>query len=119
MPRARVPLGFIVDGDASIRSFLSLVLHGIGIDTEEFADGQTFRLALARRAPDLVFLNIALESTEAIECVMALGSRAYGGYVQLMSNRGSAVLQHVKSIGRSSGYRCCRRSRSRSIPACS
>jgi len=30
---------------------------------------------------------------------MALGTRAYGGYVQLMSNRGSAVLQHVKSIG--------------------
>jgi len=96
---ARVPLGYIVDGDASIRSFLSLVLHGTGIDTEEFADGQTFRLALTRRAPDLVFLNIALESTEAIECVMALGSRAYGGYVQLMSNRGSAVLEHVKSIG--------------------
>jgi EAL domain-containing protein (putative c-di-GMP-specific phosphodiesterase class I) len=96
---ARVPLGFIVDGDASIRSFLSLVLHGVGIDTEEFADGQTFRLALARRAPDLVFLNVALESAEAIECVMALGTRSYAGYVQLMSNRGLAVLQHVKSIG--------------------
>ncbi len=78
---------------------MSLVLHGVGIDTEEFADGQTFRLALARRAPDLVFLNVALESAEAIECVMALGTRNYGGHVQLMSNRGSAVLQHVKSIG--------------------
>ncbi len=96
---ARVPLAFIVDGDASIRSFLSLVLHGVGVDTEEFADGQTFRLALVRRAPDLVFLNVALESAEAIECVMALGTRSYAGYVQLMSNRGLAVLQHVKSIG--------------------
>ncbi|MGO9703492.1 MAG: EAL domain-containing protein [Xanthobacteraceae bacterium] len=96
---ARVPLGFVVDGDASIRSFLSLVLHGVGIDTEEFADGETFRLALSHRTPDIVFLNIALESAEALECVMALGMRAYAGYVQLMSNRGSAVLQHVKSIG--------------------
>jgi len=96
---ARVPLGFILDGDASIRSFLSLVLHGVGIDTEEFADGQTFRLALSRRTPDIVFLDIALESAEALECVMALGMRGYAGYVQLMSNRGSAVLQHVKSIG--------------------
>lgn len=96
---AHVPLGFVVDGDASIRSFLSLVLHGVGIDTEELPDGQTFRLALSRRAPDIVFLNIALESAEALECVMALGARGYGGYVQLMSNRGSAVLQHVKSIG--------------------
>ena len=96
---ARVPLAFVVDGDASIRSFLSLVLHGVGIDTEELPDGQTFRLALSRRAPDIVYLNIALESAEALECVMALGARGYAGYVQLMSNRGSAVLQHVKSVG--------------------
>jgi EAL domain-containing protein (putative c-di-GMP-specific phosphodiesterase class I) len=95
----RVPLGFVVDGDASIRHFLSLVLHGAGIDTEEFADGAAFRAALARRAPDVVFLNIALESAEAIECVVALGKGSFSGYVQLMSNRGSAVLEHVKSIG--------------------
>ncbi len=53
----------------------------------------------ARRTPDLVFLNIALESTDAIECVVALGKKNYSGYVQLMSSRGSAVLEHVKSIG--------------------
>jgi len=96
----RVPLCFVVDGDSSIRHFLSLVLHGAGIDTEEFADGQTFRAALARRSPDIVFLNIALESTEAIECVVALGRKGYDGKVQLMSSRGSAVLEHVKSIGK-------------------
>lgn len=95
-----VPLCFVVDGDASIRHFLSLVLHGAGLDTEGFADGQAFRAGLAHRTPDLVFLNIALESADAIECVVALGKKAYGGYVQLMSSRGSAVLEHVKSIGR-------------------
>ena len=31
--------------------------------------------------------------------VVALGKRGYFGFVQLMSNRGSAVLEHVKSIG--------------------
>jgi EAL domain-containing protein (putative c-di-GMP-specific phosphodiesterase class I) len=96
---ARTPLCFVADADGSIRHFLSLVLHGSGIDTEELADGPTFRAALARRAPDLVFLNIALESAEAIECVVALGKRGYSGFVQLMSSRGSAVLEHVKSIG--------------------
>ena len=94
-----VPLCFVVDGDASIRHFLSLVLHGSGIDTEAFADGQTFRAALARRSPDVVFLNIPLESADAIECVVALGRKGYFGFVQLMSSRGSAVLEHVKSIG--------------------
>jgi EAL domain-containing protein (putative c-di-GMP-specific phosphodiesterase class I) len=95
----RVPLCFLVDADESMRHFLSLVLHGAGIDTEEFADGPSFRAALARRAPTLVFLDIGLESTDAIECVIALGRLGYAGNVQLMSGRGAAVLEHVKSIG--------------------
>jgi EAL domain-containing protein (putative c-di-GMP-specific phosphodiesterase class I)/CheY-like chemotaxis protein len=98
-PETRVPLCFVIDTDASIRHFLSLILHGAGIDTEEFGDGKTIRAALSRRAPKLVFLNIDLESAEAIECVIALGRAGYAGHVQLMSSRGSAVLAHVKSIG--------------------
>ncbi len=96
---ARVPLCFVIDSDASIRHFLSLIMHGAGIDTEEFADGQGLTSSLARRTPDAVFLNIPLESAEAIGCVVALGQRGYSGYVQLMSSRGSAVLAHVKGIG--------------------
>jgi len=96
---ARTPLCFVIDTDASIRRFLSLILHGAGIDTEGFADGKSLNQALARRSPDLVFLDIALDSAEAIACVVALGGAAYRGRVQLMSNRGAAVLAHVKNIG--------------------
>ena len=96
---ARAPLCFIVDPDASIRHFLSLIMHGAGIDTEELADGQELMDALGRRTPSAVFLNIALESAEAIGSVVAMGERGYSGYVQLMSSRGSAVLAHVKGIG--------------------
>jgi EAL domain-containing protein (putative c-di-GMP-specific phosphodiesterase class I)/CheY-like chemotaxis protein len=96
---APTPLCYVVDSDPSICHFLSLIMHGAGIDTEEFADGQSLLAALSRRTPDAVFLNIALDSAEAIGSVVALGQRGYSGYVQLMSNRGAAVLAHVKSIG--------------------
>jgi EAL domain-containing protein (putative c-di-GMP-specific phosphodiesterase class I) len=96
---ARTATCFVVDADESFRHFLSLVLHGSGIDTEEFADGHAVRAALAKRTPEIVFLNISLESADAIECVVALGRAGYAGHVQLMSNRGAAVLAHVKSIG--------------------
>jgi EAL domain-containing protein (putative c-di-GMP-specific phosphodiesterase class I) len=95
----RTPLCFVIDGDRSIRHFLSLILHGAGIDIQEFADGQGLRRALSRRAPELIFLDIPLESAEAIACVAALGNDGYRGRLQLMSSRGSAVLAHVKSIG--------------------
>jgi EAL domain-containing protein (putative c-di-GMP-specific phosphodiesterase class I) len=97
--QTHTPICFVVDEDASIRHFLSLILHGAGIDTREFGDGNEVRPALAQCTPDLIFLNIALESADAIECVVALGRCSYPGHVQLMSNRGSAVLAHVKSIG--------------------
>lgn len=95
----RAPLCFVVDGDDSIRQFLSLILHGVGIDTEEFPDGQGLRAALARRQPDLVFLDIPIESAGSIACVGVLGDSHFRGRVQLMSSRGSAVLTHVKTIG--------------------
>jgi EAL domain-containing protein (putative c-di-GMP-specific phosphodiesterase class I) len=95
----RVPVCFVVDEDGSIRHFLSLILHGAGIDTQEFADSHAFSQALLKRLPDLVFLNVGLESGEAIEAIVNLGKRGHFGFVQLMSSRGSAVLEHVKTVG--------------------
>jgi EAL domain-containing protein (putative c-di-GMP-specific phosphodiesterase class I) len=96
---ASAPLCFVIDGDGSIRHFLSLILHGAGVDTEEFADGHGLLAALEKRSPDLVFLDVPLESSEAIASVVALGVGGYRGRVQLISSRGSAVLAHVKNIG--------------------
>jgi EAL domain-containing protein (putative c-di-GMP-specific phosphodiesterase class I)/CheY-like chemotaxis protein len=96
---ARAPLCLVIDSDPSIRHFLSLIMHGAGLDTEELADWQGLGTALERRTPDAVFLDIPLESAEAIACVVDLGKRGYSGYVQLLSSRGLAVLSHVKGIG--------------------
>src|ERR1700723_4426240 len=93
---AGAPLCFVVDTDASIRHFLSLVLHGCGIDTEELPDGQAVRPALTQRQPKLVFLNIALDSADAIECILALSRAAYTGAVQPLSTPGPARLSPAK-----------------------
>ena len=97
--RTGAPICFLVDQEPSMRHFLSLVMHGLGIDTVEFADGAALREALADKKPDLVFHDVSLESTDAIESVLALGKSGFRGPTQLMSNRGSAVLEHIKTIG--------------------
>jgi EAL domain-containing protein (putative c-di-GMP-specific phosphodiesterase class I) len=93
------PLCLLLDDEPSIRHFLSLILHGSGVDTEEFGEGPAFRQAAAKRKPDLVFIDIPLDSGDAIESVVALGKQGFSGRVQLTSSRGSAVLEHVKAIG--------------------
>lgn len=94
-----VPLCFVVDEEPSIRHFLSLVLHGSGTDTMEFADGAAMREAIGKCKPDLVFHNVSLDSADSIQSMIALGKGGYGGSVQLMSARGGAVLEHVKGVG--------------------
>jgi EAL domain-containing protein (putative c-di-GMP-specific phosphodiesterase class I) len=93
------PVCFVVDEEPSIRHFLSLVLHGSGIDTLEFPDGASLREAIGMRVPNLVFHNISLDAADSIESMVALGKSDFRGSVQLMSGRGAAVLEHVKSVG--------------------
>ena len=98
-PAGAAPLCFVVDEEPSLRHFVSLVLHGNGIDALEFADGAAMRAAIGERLPDVVFHNVSLESADAVESMMALGAKNFRGVVQLMSGRGAAVLEHVKAIG--------------------
>src|ERR1700729_1282260 len=97
---ARPQLCFVIDGDASIRQFLSLVLQGSGIDTEEFADSHALRAALAQRMPDIVFLDVRAETSEAAECLAALGAAGYRGPVQLTLSRGAKHLTQIQTIGK-------------------
>jgi len=96
---ASAPLCLVVDEENSIRQFISLILHGLGIDTIELADGAALRAVRTPRPPDLIFHNISLDSADAIESLLRLSGRNYSGPVQLMSRRGAAVLEHVKKVG--------------------
>src|SRR5450756_161127 len=80
-----VSLCYVVDEESSIRQFLSLELHGSGIDAVEFPDGAALRKSTEKRVPDLIFHNISLDSADAIESMAALGARGFRGAVQLTS----------------------------------
>jgi EAL domain-containing protein (putative c-di-GMP-specific phosphodiesterase class I) len=95
----RSPLVIVIDEDSSIRQFISLILQGGGVDTIEFADGASFRKARLVRAPELVFLNVNLEVQDTIQLIEALSKLGFAGAVQLMSSRGSAVLDTVRQAG--------------------
>ena len=95
----RSPLAFIIDEESNIRQFVSLILQGSGVDTIEFNEGASFRETPIARAPDLVFLNVNLESQDAVASIEALSKAGFTGAIQLMSSRGSAVLDTVKQAG--------------------
>jgi len=95
----RGSLAYIIDDESSIRQFISLILQGNGIDTIEFIDGPSFRESTGTPMPELVFLNVNLEAQDAVTSLEALNKSGFTGAVQLMSNRGSAVLETVRQAG--------------------
>jgi EAL domain-containing protein (putative c-di-GMP-specific phosphodiesterase class I) len=95
----RGALAFIIDEEGSIRQFVSLILQGSGVDTIEFVDGASFRSTRIARLPDMVFLNVNLEVQDAVASIETLTKAGFTGAVQLMSSRGSAVLDNVKQAG--------------------
>jgi EAL domain-containing protein (putative c-di-GMP-specific phosphodiesterase class I)/FixJ family two-component response regulator len=92
----RSPLAIIIDDDSSLRQFVSLILQGLGFDTIEFTDGPAFRAATLAHPPALVFLNVGLDTQDAIRSIDALSKSGCGAAVQLTSNRGAAVLGSVR-----------------------
>jgi len=95
----RGALAFIIDEEGSIRQFVSLILQGSGVDTIEFVDGASFRGTPITQVPDMVFLNVNLEVQDAVASIEWLIKSGFTGSVQLMSSRGSAVLDTVKQAG--------------------
>jgi EAL domain-containing protein (putative c-di-GMP-specific phosphodiesterase class I)/CheY-like chemotaxis protein len=95
----RDSLAFIIDDEVAIRQFVSLILQGSGVDTIEFIDGASFRGTQTARPPDVVFLNVNLEAQDAVQSIEALSKSGFTGAVQLMSSRGSAVLDTVRQSG--------------------
>jgi EAL domain-containing protein (putative c-di-GMP-specific phosphodiesterase class I)/CheY-like chemotaxis protein len=98
-----VPLGIVIDTDATTRQFLSLILHGNGVDAETYADSRALTEDIARRNPDLIFLDVPIDSSEAMASLRLFGQIGYRGKVQLMSARGAAVLAQARSIGEQQG----------------
>ena len=95
----RAPLAFIVDNEASIRQFISLILQGNNVDTMEFADCAALRNARSARPPDLVFINVNIDAQDAIQSVEALGKVGFSGAVQLISGREAVALDSVMQVG--------------------
>lgn len=93
------PVCFIVDDDARMRHFLSLILQGAGVDAVEFASGKALQFDKLARPAVIIFLNIGATASDALQTIEALSKARYAGAVQLMSAHGQVALENFKKIG--------------------
>lgn len=88
----------IVDDDPKIRHFLSLILHGAGVDAIEVAHGKAVLEHLTQSVA-MIFLNVGPNTGEALRVLDHLSKARYAGAVQLMSAHGLPALENLKRLG--------------------
>ncbi|HUI96473.1 MAG TPA: EAL domain-containing response regulator [Xanthobacteraceae bacterium] len=99
-PRRRC---YIVDDELGIRNVFYAALGGPDMELRGFGSAQALFDAWRSEHPDLIFLDIALERSDAIDVIRALAARNYRGAVQVMSGRDPALQEHVKRVGEQHG----------------
>ena len=90
---------FIVDDEPGVRNTLSAVLGGSDIELAGFGSAQELLDAWGPEHPDIIFLDIALGHSDAVDVIRALAARQFRGAVQLMSGLDRDLHDQVKRVG--------------------
>lgn len=93
------PHALVFDTDAPSARSLATILTGSGVTADIHADGASFAAAFAAAPPALVFVDVAGQGDEAIDALVTMSERGYGGGVQLMGAGTMAVIEVVKRMG--------------------
>jgi EAL domain-containing protein (putative c-di-GMP-specific phosphodiesterase class I) len=101
--RAIPASAFVIDDEGGICQIIAMTLASLGIKAQSYASAQQAVAGLERGHPDIVFLDIALKGSDAIDVIRALGTDGYGGIVQLMSGADALLLDDVCRVGERHG----------------
>jgi DNA-binding NtrC family response regulator len=93
------PLAFVIDDDTRICQFIAETLIEHGIDVATYQTAKPALAAIEQRPPIVVFCDVALLQSDAIDVLRGLGALHYRGVVQLMSGGNPSLLQAVQRIG--------------------
>jgi len=93
------PHAFVVEDEEGICKLITMTLATMGVEAESFHAAQAAVAALDKRLPAIIFLDVALENSDAIDVIRGLGERGYGGIVQLMSGSNVELLEDVRRVG--------------------
>jgi EAL domain-containing protein (putative c-di-GMP-specific phosphodiesterase class I)/CheY-like chemotaxis protein len=90
---------FVIDDEEGICRFITAAVAGFEYQADYFTSAPLALRALKHCSPSIIFLDIALGGSDAIEVIRALGQRGYRGVIQLMSGSNPSILEDVRRVG--------------------
>jgi DNA-binding NtrC family response regulator len=93
------PFVLIVDDQEDVCRTVATALAGFGVKSVTYATAKPAIASLDEQRPDVIFLDVALEQSDAIDVIKGLSEKHYTGIVQLMSGGRLPLLEAVQRIG--------------------
>lgn len=92
-------LAVVVDDDAGMQDLISVTLVELGMTVRSFATAKQALTLIDTGHPAIIFLDVALFNSDAIDVIRGLGERRYEGALQLMSGGRPSLLEAIGRIG--------------------
>src|SRR6266851_3819113 len=97
------PFAGVVDDEEAICQLVARVLAGLGVESSTYQTAKPAIASFDQRRPDIIFLDIALEQSDAIEVIKGLSEKHYTGIVQLISGGRPWLIDVVQRTGKRYG----------------
>jgi EAL domain-containing protein (putative c-di-GMP-specific phosphodiesterase class I) len=99
------PLCYVADREAGARRLVSSILEGLNIEVVQFNDITAMLQAAMRRPPDLVFVDLGVDSTGADFGIRALSAARIACPVQLMTAINPVLVEKARRAGQRAGLK--------------
>ena len=89
----------VIDDQEGICRMVATVLADLGVESAAYVTAKPAIASLDQRRPDVIFLDVALDQSDAIDVIKGLAEKRYTGIVQLMSGGRLPLLEAMRRIG--------------------
>jgi EAL domain-containing protein (putative c-di-GMP-specific phosphodiesterase class I) len=89
----------VVDDEPGIQNIVATAAAGLGYVVARFRGADKALKAAKKIKPRLLFLDVTLEGSDAIDVIRGLDACGFNGAVQLMSGRDPQTMEEVRRVG--------------------
>jgi DNA-binding NtrC family response regulator len=93
------PFALIIDDQEAICRVVAMALTQLGVESAAYQTAKPAIASLDQRRPEIIFLDVALEQSDAIDVIKGLSESRYSGIVQVMSGGRAPLLEAIQRIG--------------------
>jgi DNA-binding NtrC family response regulator len=94
------PFALVIDDEEDICQLVATTLGKLGVESKTFSAAKPAVASLDQRWPAIIFLDVALEQSDAIDVIRGLSEKRYSGTLQLMSRQRPWLLDAVQRIAK-------------------